>query len=60
MQTGTATTAQVREELRSFFAELVEEVQERYAVEVQDVEITEDNFGSVDAIVAFVDRKRAS
>ena len=90
MQTETATTAQVREELRSFiaenflymrpdvelrddddllglgvidslgFVELVEEVQERYAVEVQDVEITEDNFGSVDAIVAFVERKRAS
>ena len=42
------------------FVELVEEVQERYGVQVQDVEITEDNFGSVDAIVAYVDRKRAS
>ena len=90
METGTAATAQVREELRGFivenflymrpdvelrdeddllglgvidslgFVELVEEVQERYGVDVQDVEITEDNFGSVDAIVAFVERKRDS
>jgi len=40
------------------FVELVEEVQGRYAVEVQDVEITEQNFGSIDAIVAYVERKR--
>ncbi len=40
------------------FVELVEEVQARYGIAVQDVEITEDNFGSVDAIVAFVERKR--
>ena len=40
------------------FVELVEEVQARYGVSVQDVEITEDNFGSVAAIVAFVERKR--
>ena len=39
------------------FVELVEEVQSRYAVEVADVEITEQNFGSIDAIVAFVERK---
>jgi len=41
------------------FVELVEEVQDRYGLEVQDVEITEENFGSVNAIVAFVGRKRA-
>lgn len=40
------------------FVELVEEVQARYGVEVQDVEITEQNFGSIDAIVAYVERKR--
>ena len=38
------------------FVELVEEVQGRYGLTVQDVEITEDNFGSIDAIVAFVER----
>jgi acyl carrier protein len=42
------------------FVELVEEVQTRYAIAVQDVEINEENFGSVDAIVAFIDRKRAA
>jgi len=41
------------------FVELVEEVQVSYAVTVDDVEITEDNFGSVDAIVGFVARKHA-
>ena len=41
------------------FVELVEEVQASYGVVVDDVEITEDNFGSIDAIVGFVDRKRA-
>jgi len=41
------------------FVELVEEVEARFAVGVEDVEITEDNFGSVDAIVAYVQRKRA-
>jgi acyl carrier protein len=41
------------------FVELVDEVQARYGVQVQDVEITEDNFGSVAAIVAFIERKRA-
>ncbi len=40
------------------FVELVEEVQTRYGVAVEDVEITEENFGSLDAIVAFVERKR--
>ena len=42
------------------FVELVEDVQSRYGIEVQDLEITEDNFGSVDAIVAFIGRKRAA
>jgi acyl carrier protein len=41
------------------FVELVEEVQARYRVAVQDVEITEQNFGSINAIAAFVERKRA-
>jgi acyl carrier protein len=41
------------------FVELVEEVEARYAVGVKDVEITEENFGSVDAIVRYVERKRA-
>lgn len=41
------------------FVELVEEVQSRYGVAVEDLEITEENFGSIDAIVAFVERKRS-
>ena len=41
------------------FVELVEEVEARYAVGVKDVEITEENFGSVAAIVRYVERKRA-
>lgn len=40
------------------FVELVEEVQSRFGVAVDDVEITEENFGSIDAIAAFVERKR--
>jgi acyl carrier protein len=39
------------------FVELVEEVQSRYGLAVQDVEITEQNFGSIKAIAAFVERK---
>ena len=42
------------------FVELVEEVQARFGIAVQDIEITEDNFGSVDPIVAFVDRRQAA
>jgi acyl carrier protein len=42
------------------FVELVEEVQDRFGVSVEDTEITEENFGSVDAIVGFVERKRAA
>ena len=41
------------------FVELVEEVQARYAIDVKDIEITEENFGSIDAIVRYVERKRA-
>lgn len=42
------------------FVELVEEVQARYGVAVEDVEITEENFGSIDAIAGYVDRKRSA
>jgi acyl carrier protein len=42
------------------FVELVEEVQSRYGVEVQDVEITEENFGSIDAIAGYVEGKRTA
>jgi len=41
------------------FVELVEEVQGRFGVTVEDVEVTEENFGSITAIAAFVERKRA-
>jgi acyl carrier protein len=40
------------------FVELVEEVQTRYAIAVDALEITEENFGSIDALVAFVERRR--
>jgi acyl carrier protein len=42
------------------FVELVEEVQNRYGIVVEDVEITEENFGSISALVAFVEGKRAA
>ena len=41
------------------FVELVEEVQTSYGIQVPDTEITVQNFGSIDAIVAYVERKRA-
>ena len=41
------------------FVELVDEIQTRYGVAVSDVEITEENFGSVDAITAFVSARRS-
>jgi acyl carrier protein len=41
------------------FVELVEEVQTRYGIAVDALEITEANFGSVDALVAFVERRRS-
>jgi len=40
------------------FVELVEEVQSRYGIAVDALEITEENFGSIDALVAFVGRRR--
>jgi acyl carrier protein len=40
------------------FVELVEEVQERYGISVQDVEITEENFGSISALVAYIESKK--
>ncbi len=42
------------------FVELVEEVQSRYSIAIDDVEITEENFGSIDAIAGFVERKLAA
>jgi acyl carrier protein len=39
------------------FVELVEEVQSRYGLAIDDVEITEENFGSIDAIANFVASK---
>ena len=42
------------------FVELVEEVQSRYGLTIEDVEITEDNFGSLDAIANFVSSKQSS
>jgi len=40
------------------FVELVEEVQSRFGIAIDDVEITEENFGSIDAIAGYVERKR--
>jgi acyl carrier protein len=42
------------------FIELVEEVQNRYGIAIDDVEITEENLGSIDAITVYVTRKRAA
>ncbi len=42
------------------FVELVEEVQARYGLTIEDVEITEENFGSIDAIAGYVERKQAA
>ncbi len=42
------------------FVELVEEVQSQYGVTVEDVDITEENFGSIDAITGYVERKRVA
>jgi acyl carrier protein len=39
------------------FVELVEEVQSRYGMTIDDIEITEENFGSIDAIAKFVASK---
>jgi acyl carrier protein len=40
------------------FVELVEVVQNRFEIAIADVEITEENFGSIDGIVTFIRRKR--
>jgi acyl carrier protein len=42
------------------FVELVEEVQSRFGVAVEDIEITEENFGSIAALADFIERKRAA
>jgi acyl carrier protein len=42
------------------FVELVEEVQARFGLVIDDVEITEENFGSIDAIAGYVERKTAA
>jgi len=42
------------------FVELVDEVQNRYGILIQDVDITEEHFGSVNAIAAFVSSRRLS
>jgi acyl carrier protein len=42
------------------FVELVEEVQSRYGLAIEDVEITEENFGSLEAIANFVSSKQSS
>jgi acyl carrier protein len=41
------------------FVELVEEVQSRYGLTIDDIEITEENFGSIDAIAKFVASKQS-
>ena len=40
------------------FVELVEHVEATYGLAVQDVEITEENFGSIAAIAGFVEARR--
>jgi acyl carrier protein len=40
------------------FVELVEEIQTRYGIVIDDVEITEENLGSVAALVRFIGAKR--
>jgi acyl carrier protein len=40
------------------FVELVEEVQGRYGVAVSDLDITEENFGSLAAMATYVCRRR--
>ena len=42
------------------FVELVDEVQSRYDIAVVDADITEQNFGSIAAIVRFVQRKQGA
>lgn len=42
------------------FVELVDEVQQRYGIQVADVDITEENFGSIEALVGFVEARRSA
>jgi acyl carrier protein len=42
------------------FVELVEEIQSKYGLSIDDVEITEENFGSITAMAAYVEGKRAA
>ncbi len=42
------------------FVELVEEVQARYVITVADLDITEDNFGSVTAITRYLKARRTA
>ncbi|MCU1602208.1 MAG: hypothetical protein JWO22_2917 [Frankiales bacterium] len=41
------------------FVELVEQVESRLGLRVKDVDITGENFGSIDAMVAFVGSHRS-
>ncbi|MBJ6766050.1 acyl carrier protein [Myxococcaceae bacterium JPH2] len=41
------------------FIELVAEVQRRHGVTVKDVDITRENFGSIEAITRFIQTRRA-
>lgn len=41
------------------FVELVEEVQSRFGITVEDLDITEENFGSIDSIARYVETRRA-
>lgn len=42
------------------FVELVEEVQSRYGIAVDAFDITEENFGSIDALVAYIEPRRVA
>ncbi len=42
------------------FVELVEEIQSKYGLSVEDVDITEDNFGSIEAMAGYVEGKRTA
>jgi D-alanine--poly(phosphoribitol) ligase subunit 2 len=38
--------------------ELVEEIRGRYGIDVEDVDITEENFGSIAALASYIEGKR--
>lgn len=54
------TTCRARADRLARIRRAVDEVQERYGVTVGDVDITEENFGSVSAIVRFVAARRGT